>query len=121
MFSHERVQGVNSDTVDAGNLAPMKAKVLQPVLTKKAVTNDDKKQYFQLISILYFDIELAKQTTKKPWSELSGPGHSSPLKMHAESSIRMAVPMAVLCRSTKLLPRRPSVLRWRFCFLPCFA
>ena len=65
MFSYERVQGVNSGTVDAGNLAPIKAKVLQPVLTEKAGTNNNKNQYFQLISILHLDVEHAEQTTKK--------------------------------------------------------
>jgi len=65
MFSHERVQGVNSGTVDAGNLAPIEAKVLQPVSTENTGTNDDKNQYFQLISILHLDVEHAEQTTKK--------------------------------------------------------
>jgi len=65
MFSHERVQGVNFGTVDAGNLAPIEAKVLQPVLTENTGTNDDKNQYFQLISILHLDVEHAEQTTKK--------------------------------------------------------
>lgn len=65
MFSHERVQGIKLGPVDAGNLAPIEAKLLQPVSTKKACTDDDKNQFFQLISILHLDVECAEQTTKK--------------------------------------------------------